>query len=149
MWWCYVYGNLVYCSFCVPSVTCLENFLRTSREKFSDNMPGQGFWRLPGGWFKQMQEVAGERGGYLHGRGGKHDHNLHSPHTSRRKGDQKERVESWMPNNFLPSYQRCEIHYASYGYEKRKKSSYKKSHCFHHSSSVYKSRIRRTFHGTR
>ena len=39
--------------------------------EFSDNTPRQGSWLpLPGGWCKQMQEVAGERGGYLHGRGG-------------------------------------------------------------------------------
>ena len=39
--------------------------------EFSDNMPRQGSWiPLTGGWCKQMQEVAGERGGYLHGRGG-------------------------------------------------------------------------------
>ena len=37
----------------------------------SDNMPRQGSWLpLLGGWCEQMQEVAGERGGYLHGRGG-------------------------------------------------------------------------------
>lgn len=34
-------------------------------------MPWQGSWLSPlGAWYVQMQEVAGERGGYLHGRGG-------------------------------------------------------------------------------
>lgn len=32
-------------------------------------MVAKGSWRLLGGWCHQMQEVAGERGGYLHGRG--------------------------------------------------------------------------------
>lgn len=53
---------------CIQKLYC---FIIGTFGIFPDNMPWQGSWLLPlGAWYVQMQEVAGERGGYLHGRGG-------------------------------------------------------------------------------